>query len=152
MCYHRGTFPRPRQTQMGFCFMEFHDRKSATLHQRKIPCQVCAHPISQRHHLLPVAEFGENKVTAQLCANCHELFHLAYSSQNHSIDETAFQSGKKSFRASKAQLLFGHYVLKVGIGNEKTQKILDLVRHARDLEKQMNRMAWEQAKSESRGH
>ena len=51
-------------------------RRKAKTHERTTPCQCCGYPISQRHHLLEFAEFGETKYTRQFCANCHELFHI----------------------------------------------------------------------------
>lgn len=44
------------------------------------PCSVCGYPISDRHHLLPFAKFGEGIVDgdsafAFLCPNCHRLTH-----------------------------------------------------------------------------
>jgi hypothetical protein len=51
-------------------------RKPNSIHTRMYPCICCAHPISQRHHLLPFADYGENDYTVQICANCHEIFHL----------------------------------------------------------------------------
>lgn len=43
---------------------------------RTTPCQFCEYPITQRHHALSFANFGENPFTLQLCANCHEFYHL----------------------------------------------------------------------------
>ena len=51
-------------------------RKKATLAERLTPCAVCAYPITERHHFLPVSIYGENASTTQLCANCHEAFHI----------------------------------------------------------------------------
>src|SRR5262245_27994143 len=51
-------------------------RRSPKLGERITPCQCCGYPISQRHHLLGYAQFGESGHTRQLCANCHELFHI----------------------------------------------------------------------------
>lgn len=55
-------------------------RKAPTLRERLTPCACCEHPISQRHHLAPFADWGENKQTIQLCSNCHELYHLVWDS------------------------------------------------------------------------
>lgn len=52
-------------------------RRRAKLWERLSPCNCCGYPISQRHHLITVAEYrGENNYTRQLCANCHELYHI----------------------------------------------------------------------------
>jgi hypothetical protein len=51
-------------------------RRQARISERLTACECCKYPISQRHHLLEVANFGDNKYTRQLCANCHELYHI----------------------------------------------------------------------------
>jgi hypothetical protein len=52
-------------------------RRRTKLWERLTPCDCCGYPISQRHHLITVAEYyGENNYTRQLCANCHELYHI----------------------------------------------------------------------------
>jgi len=51
-------------------------RRRATLIERSTPCQSCAFPLSQRHHLFGVAKYGENEITVQVCPNCHRLYHL----------------------------------------------------------------------------
>ena len=52
-------------------------RKKATRRERITPCEWCEHPLSQRHHLLPVSIYGdEQKYILRLCANCHELYHI----------------------------------------------------------------------------
>lgn len=53
-------------------------RRCARLPERLRNCECCNYPISQRHHLLDVALFGENQYTRQLCANCHELYHIIF--------------------------------------------------------------------------
>jgi ribosomal protein L37E len=54
-------------------------RRRSTAHERVTPCSACGYPISHRHHLWDLATHGENQVTVQLCANCHELHHLMYN-------------------------------------------------------------------------
>jgi ribosomal protein L37E len=54
-------------------------RRRPTSRERLTPCSACGYPVSHRHHLWDVAAHGENKVTVQLCANCHELHHLLYN-------------------------------------------------------------------------
>lgn len=53
-------------------------RRTAKLNERLQGCECCNYPISQRHHMLDVALFGENDYTRQLCANCHELYHIIF--------------------------------------------------------------------------
>lgn len=36
----------------------------------------CGYPLSERHHALPYATFGESACILQLCSNCHELYHI----------------------------------------------------------------------------
>ncbi len=54
-------------------------RRRPLFRERIVPCAACGYPASQRHHLWNIAAHGENKVTIQLCANCHELEHLIYN-------------------------------------------------------------------------
>ena len=51
-------------------------RRAPKLSERITPCAACEYPFSQRHHLDPVRYSGENNDTVQLCANCHELYHI----------------------------------------------------------------------------
>jgi len=54
-------------------------RRRATIKERLTPCFACGYPSSHRHHLWTLEAHGENEVTIQLCANCHELYHLFYN-------------------------------------------------------------------------
>ena len=54
-------------------------RRRPKFQERVTACSACGYPTSHRHHLWDVATHGENKVTIQLCANCHELQHLMYN-------------------------------------------------------------------------
>ncbi len=54
-------------------------RRRPTYQERITACSACSYPASHRHHLWDVAMHGENRVTIQLCANCHELHHLLYN-------------------------------------------------------------------------
>ena len=58
-------------------------RKKTTLKERLTACSICDHPISQRHHLLEVSRYDENDYTYQLCANCHEIYHLLETIQSY---------------------------------------------------------------------
>lgn len=51
-------------------------RRKTNISERLKPCEACGYPISQRHHMLDFATHGENDETSQLCACCHEIFHL----------------------------------------------------------------------------
>lgn len=54
-------------------------RRRPTPQERSTACAACGYPSSHRHHLWDLATHGENQVTIQLCANCHELHHLIYN-------------------------------------------------------------------------
>jgi hypothetical protein len=54
-------------------------RRRPSDRERMTPCSACGYPTSHRHHLWDIATHGENQVTVQLCANCHELHHLMYN-------------------------------------------------------------------------
>lgn len=54
-------------------------RRRPTYVERVTACSACGYPASHRHHLWDIAMHGENRVTIQLCANCHELHHLMYN-------------------------------------------------------------------------
>jgi len=62
-------------------------RRRPLLNERTAPCAACGYPASHRHHLWDIATHGENEVTIQLCANCHELHHLMY---NALVKESAY--------------------------------------------------------------
>jgi ribosomal protein L37E len=54
-------------------------RRRPTYQERMTACSACGYPVSHRHHLWDIAMHGENRVTIQLCPNCHELQHLFYN-------------------------------------------------------------------------
>lgn len=58
-------------------------RRNATLEERLTACEVCAYPLSEKHHLLPFAWMGDSPVTFQLCPNCHSLVHIAFDALIH---------------------------------------------------------------------
>jgi hypothetical protein len=105
------------------------ERRATRRDERTTPCECCGYPISQRHHLYKVANYGENKFTIQLCANCHELFHLVYNSMtiNHVSDED-FKSGKKNLPITRAQSLWGHVIQRLGFEDKRITFIGDLAR------------------------
>lgn len=66
-------------------------RRRTKLQERLTPCECCGHAVSQRHHVLPVARFGEyGGDTIHLCANCHEAYHIF---ERGMIDFTAKRHG-----------------------------------------------------------
>lgn len=54
-------------------------RRRPSYSERTKACAACGYPASHRHHLWDIATHGENEVTVNLCANCHELHHLIYN-------------------------------------------------------------------------
>src|SRR6266566_3671332 len=74
-------------------------RRPATLIERSTPCQCCAFPLTQRHHLCGVAKYGENEFTVQLCPNCHRIYHLIDEAdhgnkESHKLLEPLMQDNK----------------------------------------------------------
>ena len=109
---------------------EFHEvarRRTQTRKERMTPCSCCEWPLSQRHHLLNVATYGENAATIQLCANCHELYHLMY---NHYV------------LGSDGQLL-GRVMLRLGLQSPTITKLYQLVMDAKELEKRTDMLVME---------
>jgi len=51
-------------------------RKAPKAGERLSPCICCSYPVTQRHHCLNFADYGEVGPSIQLCANCHEFYHL----------------------------------------------------------------------------
>lgn len=78
-------------------------RRRPTIEERISACSACGYPSSHRHHLWDIATHGENAVTIQLCANCHELHHLMYnalvkeSEYSRKIVDHVLFSGKVSY-------------------------------------------------------
>ena len=56
---------------------------------RLVPCEVCGYPLSQLHHMMQQQHFGKaNDIwNVQLCACCHELYHLIYNKQREKIPD-----------------------------------------------------------------
>jgi hypothetical protein len=61
--------------------------------------------LSQRHHFFGVAFHGENQATIQLCATCHELYHIIHRVF---VDENG-----------KAEILLDWYLDSVGINDSR---------------------------------
>jgi hypothetical protein len=74
-------------------------RRSTRLDERLTPCQACGYVLSQRHHLLPAARYGESGQTVSLCANCHEAYHLL---ERGWIDIRAKRSNTRAIRLYSA--------------------------------------------------
>ena len=53
-------------------------RRAPTLVERLTPCVGCGLPLTHRHHPLDFALYGESVNTWQLCANCHDVFHICW--------------------------------------------------------------------------
>ncbi len=51
-------------------------RRRPTIKELGTRCACCDFPLSQKHHLLPFADWGEVDITVQLCPNCHAIYHL----------------------------------------------------------------------------
>ena len=81
-------------------------------------CEVCNFPLVDKHHLIPKSYYGDDSPIVFLCPNCHRLFHLIY---NHVELES---------KTSK----LGYVILEMGIGNERLDKLYNLVQKAHDLE------------------
>ena len=86
-------------------------RRRPTYKERITECSACGYPASHRHHLWDVAMHGENKVTIQLCANCHELHHLLYNAlvknSNYSRDLALHVLTSDKIGADVARLILG---------------------------------------------
>lgn len=100
-------------------------RRGAKLNERLTPCQFCEYPLSERHHILPVSMFGENMFTLQLCANCHELYHIVervflYKSEGQFDLLDAFKTayGKDDIRLKKAYHFIAFAVNTIGGGQQ----------------------------------
>ena len=86
-------------------------RRRPTYTERITACTACGYPSSHRHHLWDIAMHGENKVTIQLCANCHELHHLLYNAlvktSNYSRDLAVHVLGSGKINAEVAEMILG---------------------------------------------
>lgn len=100
---------RPRQITR-----ELEDRRGSSLEERLTSCQYCDHPISERHHLLDVARWGENEYTDQMCSNCHELCEII----GRVID--TLNEGKTK---SRSVILLTAVIKKWGIKNDLLNRI-----------------------------
>lgn len=86
-------------------------RRRPKYKERMSPCSACGYPVSHRHHLWDIQMHGENEVTIQLCANCHELQHLFY---NALVRDSAY-----------SQRLAQHALFSGKITKQRAQLVLD---------------------------
>lgn len=70
------TLNMDRPLRMDYSTETHVKRKKPSIEQAATPCACCGYPLSQRHHLLPFAQWGEVAITVQLCPNCHAFYHL----------------------------------------------------------------------------
>lgn len=54
-------------------------RRKPKIEERLTPCMCCKYPLTERHHILDFVTWGEALDTWQLCANCHEILHIAFA-------------------------------------------------------------------------
>ena len=96
-------------------------RKTASIDERTTPCQICAYPLSERHHPLSIKDYGETGEVYHLCAICHELYHLV----------ERFEKG-----SDRAQLLLIAYIERFG-QDERLNSIIQLYEDSKTLEVEM---------------
>lgn len=110
-------------------------RKYVNKRDRLIPCSCCGYPISQRHHLLQVHEYGENNHTKQLCANCHELYHLIYSAvKNWGKTERCYKESNGGVSFTRSQWVWTQLLQSPFKNDERFTKITNLVHEIMGLE------------------
>lgn len=102
-------------------------RRPPRIQERLTPCECCGYKLSQRHHLLEVADWGENTATVQLCANCHELYHLLY--------------GAYVTKSERCIHLAGQFILKVGFGDSRVTYLKNLVNKSESLKIEVSKTA-----------
>jgi hypothetical protein len=71
--------------------------------------------------MLEINSWGENEATIQLCANCHELFHLASEAEKSKNSPDDIAAGKK--KASRSQLAWWTFT-----SHAKNQKVSEYIR------------------------
>lgn len=102
-------------------------RRAVRDSEKLTPCECCHYPISQRHHLLNYAYHGENEHTMQLCANCHELYHLLYNK---------YVAGSKTIKLGKV-------INALGINDKRIMFLFETVMKVKEFEIQMSKQALE---------
>lgn len=114
-------------------------RKKVSIHNRLTPCFCCGYPISQRHHLLHFAEWGDLFGTIQLCANCHELYHLIF--------EVFQEAGKGNTRTGRSAVLINQLTRLWGTDDKRIQYLANIAEAALDaqekLRKDRDRLTWQ---------
>lgn len=64
-------------------------RRPATRAEQLTPCEICSFPLTERHHMLAIKHYGETEIAAQLCANCHRVYHLIESAYQNVTESQA---------------------------------------------------------------
>lgn len=104
------------------------NRRAVNIQDRLIDCACCHYPISEQHHLLSFAEWGED-LTIPLCANCHELMHLIQHFMADSAKYSKTDAGRKELlRQSRAAKLLTKVKAWDKIGNR-----LEYLGHITDM-------------------
>lgn len=101
-------------------------RRRTTLSERLDPCSCCGYPLSQRHHGLPVAIYGESDPGTALCANCHELVHI--------VEQAGYARDGLIVQSKRTLYLYDHFVETFGENDPRLVRMrgyLNLVRSRR---------------------
>lgn len=117
MSGYRGKIAKiPEHTRR---YKEPKKRKKVTIEHRVTPCAWCRYPLSVKHHILPIAIYGENNIAVQLCANCHEIYHIA---------DAVFNRPTKS-----SQTKLGVLVMEFGEADVRIQNAIRWVLYMKEL-------------------
>ena len=110
-------------------------KTGSSIEDRLLPCSICNYPLSRKHHLLQVHNYGENQNTMRLCSNCHELYHLIYNALKYwERSERLFKTRRNKI-LTKSQHIWVELATKKFKGNETFDKIDSLVRDMLLIEK-----------------
>lgn len=85
-----------------------------------------------------VSDWGENTCTSQLCANCHELYHLAYNCYDHNLQAICITNGK--FNNKSAKVFFAM----IDTDKARTGFIIQLVQYAKQTARTLSMQVCEQ--------
>lgn len=119
-------------------------RVVSSAEERLMPCEICNHPLSAKHHLLQFHEYGENAKTMRLCANCHDLYHVTYQALRRlSRTRALLERGKGYSVVTKAQEIWLDLAWNSLKDNEAFIKIEDIVREMIALEDEAKRIKFE---------
>lgn len=98
-------------------------RRRTRMDERITPCDCCGYPLSHRHHLLDFAGFGETPYTKQLCANCHDLYHICERAVN-----DIYLAGPNKKAKTRSVICLNHFVYCHPDGQSRLDYMLDLIR------------------------